>query len=90
MNDILAVGVIQGGGHIGDDADDLLFGQEAVGRLLLAEQNGQIVAVDKLHDHKVAVVILAEVKNLDDIGVAQPGNGPRLPPETVGKGGVFV
>ena len=52
--------------------------------LLVVEQLAQALAVDELHHHGLAAVVLDRVVNGDDVRMVQPGDGDRLAPESLG------
>ena len=77
VDDAVAVGEAEGGGHVGADVGDPVGVERALG----AEDLRQGAAVDVLHDDEVGAVRLAPVVDADDVGVVEVGGGRGLAPE---------
>ena len=54
------------------------------------KQKGQVITIDELHYHKVTAGVLAKIIDLDDVGMAQGGNGLGFTPKPFGKFWVFL
>ena len=68
-------GLVGGGEAVGDlaaEADDLARGQRR------AEALAEALALDQLHDQERVAVLVADVVDGDEIGVAQRRGRPRL------------
>jgi hypothetical protein len=72
------VGVVEPGADVADDADGELQGE---GPLPLGEglhQGAGVLPVEQLHGEEELTVLLADVVDLDDVGVAQGRRDARL------------
>jgi hypothetical protein len=74
VDDAGAVGVVERGGDLAADLDDLA-GRE---RRLAADPLLEVLALDQLHHDVVDVAVAADVVDRDDVGVAQPRGGAGL------------
>ena len=79
-----AVGLVEGAGDRGADVDRQL-GPET---LLRVEQLTEALAVDELHDDRLAALVDDDVVDGDDVGVGEAGDGDRLATESLGDDGV--
>ena len=77
VDDAVAVGEAEGGGHVGADVGHPVGVERALG----AQDVRQRAAVDVLHDDEVGAVRLAPVVDADDVGVVEVGGRRGLPPE---------
>ena len=80
----LAMGIVQGGGHLCNDRGDL------VGRHGRPKQFVEGAGVNVFHDQVGHAVLLAVVHDDQDVGVPQLGDRPGLLPKALDEGLVLV
>ena len=87
MQQSLTVGVVQGGGHRGDDRDHR--GGRHPSGILARQLAGGVLAVDVGHRNPQLPARLAAVPHLDDMGMPQPGGQVGFPSEPLPVVGVM-
>jgi len=80
VDDAFFVGILQGVADLRDDGQRFFRLQPAG-----AQGLAQVHAIDVFHHKIVKAIDLAEIVNADDMGMIQPGQGPRFPREALGK-----
>ena len=86
VDDAAVVGDLEGAGDVGGDAGGLARGEGPV----LAQDRGEVLALDELHDDVRARRVFAEVEHGDDVRVAERRRGPRLVAEAREEVGVLA
>jgi hypothetical protein len=92
MDNALLVGVGQSGGNLQDEFNRLADGQPLVGFVQGLQMLFERLPLHKFHHQKVSFLFLAKIINMDDMAVAEAGDGPRLllePRPEVGIDGQF-
>ncbi len=84
MDEAGTVGLVERARNRRADVD----GELRTEALLTVEQLAEALAVDELHHHGLAAVVLEHVVDGDDVGVVQPGDGDRFAPEPFGDHGI--
>ena len=80
MDEARTVGLVERARHGRTDVDRELRTEA----LLTVEQLPEALAVDELHHHGLAAIVLEDVVDGDDVRVIQPGDGDGLAPEPFG------